>query len=672
MSFVSNLKIAHRVLLLACVAFAGIVTISGIFLAQRTIEADYRATAEGLSEREAEVARMMGHFRETLLWEQDFLLYRQTTSVEKFNAALSSASAVVDALSAMSAPQHGADLEALQLGLRKYAAAFSDLVGRNKDLGLDASSGLEGAMREAVHSIEQRLEATADLELKASMLTLRRHEKDFILRRQTHYLEKHAAEIENFSTLAKKAFRPGAQRMRILEALKVYADAFRLYADATLEEAAARTSVTATYRQVEPIVTRILEHYALEKAATLSENADVAERNITLAIRLIALALVVILSGVWLIGRSISRPILVLAASMRNLARGDTMTTVPGIGRRDELGEMATALEVFRQAAIERSELDEDAARVRAQAETDRLRMQEAADVRAQERLMRATADLAAALRRLAAGDLSFQLTTQFAPDFEPLRHDLNATLSQLRDVMAQIAKASRSIDERSCEISGSASELARRTERQAASLAETAAALDQITANATIASTRLQEAHSASQRTNHRASESSDLVEDAIEAMQRIEQSSARISNIIGVIDEIAFQTNLLALNAGVEAARAGTAGKGFAVVAHEVRELAQRSALAAKEIKGLIQSCAHEIEKGAATVRKTGEALSDISIQVDAVSRHVQAVAFSSNEQSAGLSQINAAVNQMDQTTQQNTAMVGQNTAASTVLVV
>ncbi|OCP15660.1 chemotaxis protein [Ensifer sp. LC163] len=669
-SFVSKPKIAHRVFLLACVALAGLLTISGILLAQRTIEAGYRATAERLSQRETEIARTMGHFRDTLLWEQDFLLHRQATSVEKFDRALSDATTIVEALKATAPSQDAVDLDALQSGLRKYATAFSHLVTKDKDLGLDASSGLEGAMREAVHSIEQQLEATADLELRASMLMLRRHEKDFILRRQSQYIETHSAEIETFSKLTKKAFRPGAQRMRISEALKVYADAFRLYASGTLEEAAARAVVTSAYGEVEPIVTRILDRYSEEKAATLSENAAVAERNITLAIGLIVLALVIILSSVWLIGRSISRPVLVLAASMRYLAKGDTMRTVPGLGRRDELGEMAMALEVFRQSAIERTKLEHEAERLRAQAETERVRMQEEADARAQERLAQATADLADALRRLAAGDLSFQLTNPFAPDFEPLRHDLNATLAQLCDVMARIAHASRSIDKRSSDISSSANELALRTEGQAASLEETAAALDQIAANAAIASTRLQEAHAASQQTNQRACESTDLVDQAIDAMRGIEESSARISSIIGVIDEIAFQTNLLALNAGVEAARAGSAGKGFAVVAHEVRELAQRSARAAKEIKELILSSACEIEKGTATVRKTGEALNDISRQVNAVGRHVEAVALSSSEQSAGLFQINSAVNQMDQSTQQNTAMVEQSTVASTAL--
>jgi methyl-accepting chemotaxis protein len=151
---------------------------------------------------------------------------------------------------------------------------------------------------------------------------------------------------------------------------------------------------------------------------------------------------------------------------------------------------------------------------------------------------------------------------------------------------------------------------------------------------------------------------------------MGRIEHSSSQISNIIGVIDEIAFQTNLLALNAGVEAARAGEAGKGFAVVAQEVRELAQRSAKAAKEIKDLIRNSANEVESGVRLVRETGEALRTIECLIVTINEHMDAIAVSAQEQSAGLSEVNMAVNQMDQVTQQNAAMVEEANAASATL--
>ena len=242
------------------------------------------------------------------------------------------------------------------------------------------------------------------------------------------------------------------------------------------------------------------------------------------------------------------------------------------------------------------------------------MRLAAEAEAAAQARLSEATAGLAAGLRRLAAGDLAFELTDPFAPDFEALRHDLNGAVAQLRNTLRTVAHSTTSIDTGSREISQSAEDLSRRTEQQAASLEETAAALDQITVNVSNSSKRADEARTISIEANRSAAHSGRVVADAVNAMQRIETSSTKISNIIGVIDEIAFQTNLLALNAGVEAARAGEAGRGFAVVAQEVRELAQRSATAAKEIKDLISNSTSEVESGVKLVRDTGEALKTI----------------------------------------------------------
>ncbi|MCB1446992.1 MAG: PAS domain-containing protein [Rhizobiaceae bacterium] len=274
------------------------------------------------------------------------------------------------------------------------------------------------------------------------------------------------------------------------------------------------------------------------------------------------------------------------------------------------------------------------------------------------------------ALSKLATGKLDFSLDRAFAKDFETLRSNMNETLGQLGDTLAAVSRSTELIDGGSREISSSTSDLSRRTEQQAAALEETAAALDQITANVGNASKRADEARHATEAANASANRSGQIVADAVSAMARIEQSSNQISSIIGVIDEIAFQTNLLALNAGVEAARAGDAGKGFAVVAQEVRELAQRSAKAAKEIKELISSSSQEVKNGVELVSETGAALKMIQDNISAVNEHMQAIATSAREQSTGLQEVNSAINQMDQVTQQNAAMVEESTAASASL--
>ncbi len=371
-----------------------------------------------------------------------------------------------------------------------------------------------------------------------------------------------------------------------------------------------------------------------------------------------------------IIGRRVIWPLKTITKATRALAAGDTGSEIPFAGRRDEIGEIAAAVEVFRQAAIAKRQLEQEAEAARAQAQADLLAAQRQAEESSAERLRNATSGLALALERLSNGDLGFQIDQAFAPDFEKLRLDFNRSLHQLGGTQAEISTVVHAVESGSHEMASGANELSGRTEHQADSLQETAAALERITAIVTDATRRTEDARSLAVRANQSATQSTKVVADAEDAMRRIEQSSQEISNIISVIDEIAFQTNLLALNAGVEAARAGEAGKGFAVVAMEVRELASRSATAAKEIKTLIKNSASEVDSGVKLVRATGAALTEIGGFIAEINGHMEAVATSAREQSSGLAEVNSAVSQMDRTTQQNASMVEQSTAAAKAL--
>ena len=273
-------------------------------------------------------------------------------------------------------------------------------------------------------------------------------------------------------------------------------------------------------------------------------------------------------------------------------------------------------------------------------------------------------------LTKLADGDLEQSLEQPFPANLEKVRADFNASVTRLREAMRDVAQNAGSISGGASEIRSAAEDLARRTEQQAASVEETAAALEEITTAVADAARRAEEAGRLVATTKKDAEQSGIVVKDAILAMGDIEKSSGQISSIIGVIDEIAFQTNLLALNAGVEAARAGDAGKGFAVVAQEVRELAQRSAQAAKEIKALISTSSAQVRQGVVLVDKTGQALEEIVTRVEEIDRNVSAIVESSREQSTGLREISSAVNIMDQGTQKNAAMVEETTATSHAL--
>ncbi|GAB0116283.1 methyl-accepting chemotaxis protein [Acidisoma sp. 7E03] len=287
-----------------------------------------------------------------------------------------------------------------------------------------------------------------------------------------------------------------------------------------------------------------------------------------------------------------------------------------------------------------------------------------ATDVSGRVRAVRAVEE---GLSELAAKNLAYRITEEMTEEFASLKRDFNESLGLLQAAMSQVSASTTSIYRGIADISEASGDLSKRTEHQAASLEETAAALDQITATVRRTAEGAGEARRLVTDARQGAERSGTVVRDAVAAMGGIEGSSRQIGNIIGVIDEIAFQTNLLALNAGVEAARAGEAGRGFAVVATEVRALAQRSAEAAKEIKQLISTSGQQVEVGVRLVGETGEVLNMIAEQVTKLNSLIADIAASAQEQATGLQEVNTAVNQMDQVTQQNAAMVEETSAAA-----
>ena len=368
----------------------------------------------------------------------------------------------------------------------------------------------------------------------------------------------------------------------------------------------------------------------------------------------------------WLTSAAIVRPLTRLAGRMSHLAEGDLDVAIDGVGRQDEIGLMARAVQVFKDNGLRlrSSEADTTQARlalIETKAVTDAARAKAVAE---QAKVVAAIAD---GLEHLSKGHLTYRIQSRFETDYEKLRADFNDAIGKLQHTMGGLAASAATIRSGAAEISTAADDMSRRTEQQAASLEETAAAIDQITATvektatgSILARTRVENAKADAER-------SGEIVEQAVEAMSEIDRSARKVSQIIGVIDEIAFQTNLLALNAGVEAARAGDAGRGFAVVASEVRALAQRSADAAREIKSLISASSRQVSSGVALVNETGAALKRIVLQVVDINDVVSNIATTTQDQATALQQVNTAVNQMDQATQKNAAMAEQSTAAS-----
>lgn len=369
--------------------------------------------------------------------------------------------------------------------------------------------------------------------------------------------------------------------------------------------------------------------------------------------------------AIWF-ARTITKPIDGLVDCMSQLAQGNTDIDLTKEAGKNEIGHMAAAVSIFRDAAIEKRSLEEKSEVLRTQNEEEtskrsQEREQESAKVQ------NVVSELAAALDNLAIGDLTVSIDQQFEGELDQLRVNFNKSVQQLRGTLQRISENTMSIDENSMEMKSAADDLARRTEHQAASLEETSAALEEITSTVKEASVQANNAAEMAKVAMDDTQKSSEVVDNAIIAMEGIEKASTEISSIINVIDEIAFQTNLLALNAGVEAARAGEAGKGFAVVAQEVRELAGRSADAAKNIKDLIAKSTSEVNNGVELVKATGDALNEISEHVSKINNTIGSIANASNEQLTAITEVNTAIGQMDQVTQQNAAMVEESTAVT-----
>ncbi len=405
--------------------------------------------------------------------------------------------------------------------------------------------------------------------------------------------------------------------------------------------------------------------YLMVESLTLAElGAGSLQIALTLtAIAVAALVVMAIATGV--ITRRLFAPLTRLAVVTGQVADGQLDNPVANQNRGDEIGTMARALERFRTALIEQQQLESRANEEREQAEAERR--QRFAEREAEARTLEGVvAALDQGLDRLAHGDLAFEIRQPFPSELETLRINFNNALSTLSATLSGIGGNSLAVRGGSEEMRAGADQLAERTERQAAALTETASAIKAMTDAVKTQIARGEDAERIARNAKDEAEQSSRIMRETIAAMEAIRGSSQEINQIIGVIDEIAFQTNLLALNAGVEAARAGESGKGFAVVAQEVRELAQRSATAAKQITSLLAKSTGEVEHGVGLVEKAGSALQGIGERVLSINAKIGEMMHSTREEAQTLSEINGSVNALDVMTQQNAAMVEETTAA------
>jgi methyl-accepting chemotaxis protein len=398
--------------------------------------------------------------------------------------------------------------------------------------------------------------------------------------------------------------------------------------------------------------------------------------NFNLLVGIAVMAIIMGALGTFMVHRTVIMLINRMRLAMMELAAGNMNAQFEGVHRTDEIGDFARAFHNFKQASIDRMHAETEAKELRAQAEAEHAASEarqsavEAEKAKAAAEQARSLDALAEGLARLAEGDLTISIEDEFAEAYRQIRDDFNTTVGRLHDTVDSIVTSTRDVANASQEISTSTMNLSQRTEEQAASLEQTSASMDEISATVQKNAEHAHHANASAGKARDVADRGRAVVAKTVDAMAQIESSATKISDIIGVIDEIARQTNLLALNAAVEAARAGDAGRGFAVVAAEVRTLAQRSSQAAKDIKDLINNSNGQVKEGVELVGHAGAALIEIVDSIKEVAAVVAEIAAASTEQATGIEQVNKALNQMDEVTQQNSALVEENAATAKTL--
>jgi len=705
------------------------------------------------------------------------------------------------------------DAQQAGLSLQQYMQSSVQAVKQRKDLGLTEKEGLRGALRDAVHHAEAILKQQNASSLTISMLMLRRHEKDFMLRGKDKYLQEHRQEFKHFENLLKASSLSNNKRKEISKSMQGYKQSFQAYAQESQHLKQSFQNLDQFFQShVEVSLSNLDEHFAAyivqEKQKTFSLQADKDTKFFIMIALIIALMVCAItwisrgmLSNIRMltffseritagnldVDRNVkisahaqgelqillrlmekmrlnllknqdvmkqqvdtgirikqaldtvnsnvmiadaNHDIFYMNAALEKMLRGNETafkSVLPNFNVNTLIGSnidafhkdpshqrrlldalkstyasdnlhiagkwiSITATPVF-NAEGERiatvTEWEDRTDQINTEHEIESLvanvvrgdfsqsiveegkqgfflKLTESLNSM-NEMLNTGFSDIEQALKALEDGDLTHRIEREYQGVYNDIKQATNNTAEKLANIMGDIRNTAMNVADGSSEISNGNTTLSDRTQEQAAALEETSASLEELTGTVQQNADNARQANQLATKTSEQAEQGREVVTKAIDAVAGISQSSKKISDIIGVIDEIAFQTNLLALNAAVEAARAGEQGRGFAVVAGEVRTLAGRSAEAAKEIKGLINASVDSVEQGSQLVNDSGKALDDIVLSVQKVTDIIAEIAAASQEQSAGVDQINKAVTQLDSAVQQNAALVEETAASS-----
>ncbi len=617
----AKLGLAFGAMILLLVVLAG----TGIFQL-KSVNSGYGVDVENAQLAKAKAMHVETDMLQVRRSEKDFLARRDMKYPERVTKYLDAAELnVSELLQSTDNTESLNELKSAQANIKNYRTVFASLVADWQKKGLDEKSGLQGNFRDAAHKLEQVLNEKGVAGSNILYLTLRKHEKDYLLRGAIKYVDKAHKTLADLEEKTNASFLSDSEVNLVNGLIAGYKKSFDELVAIDGEIVNLLKEMKQSADQAMASSEKVSELFAQAAEAQSHTIAGNAKTAITAIWVVSILSVLIAIALAYLFARSITVPMGKTVQMIEEMEKGHLGTRLQ-LTRADEIGQMANAMDSFAE-SLQIEVVDN--------------------------------------LQKLAAGDLTFDVSPRDTGD--EIRGAIQKLGKDLSDIVGQIQIAGEQIATGSGEVSDTSQSLSQGATEQASSLEQISASLNELSSQTTTNADNASQASSLATDAQGAAEKGSQQMQAMVSAMGDINDAAQSISKIIKVIDEIAFQTNLLALNAAVEAARAGQHGKGFAVVAEEVRNLAARSAKAAAETAELIEGSVEKTANGSSIANQTADALQEIVDGVGKVTDLISEIAAASNEQAQGVSQINQGVNQIDQVTQQNTAAAEESAAAA-----